>query len=79
MKEEDSKDDLKADIDEDDDVESDVSGSEEAEVFPIFNAKRDKLINLNLNNRRLGRLKIHVINKKSLVLMGEILQFFFFE
>ena len=29
---------------------------------------------LNLNNRRLGLLKVHVIQQKSLVLMGKTLQ-----
>ena len=33
---------------------------------------------LYLNNRRLVRLKVHVTKQKSLLLMGEILQFFFF-
>ena len=32
---------------------------------------------LNQNNRRLERLKIHVISQKSHVLMGETLEIFF--
>ena len=29
-----------------------------------IDAKRDKLVNFNLNNRRLGRLEVHAIKKK---------------